>query len=82
MEDISKLDQNRIFKTKDNQYYLDDEYVAKDFPIGACNFCALSDLCDQLSDELNNIEYCICLGEDRFKKIKLLNPKACFRIIL
>lgn len=47
----------------------------------ACELCELSDVCDQLADDLNHIEYCICLHGIKNKKYKVDCPGAYFRDI-
>ena len=49
--------------------------------IDACNFCELSDECDRLADDLNNIEYCMCLSDGCIKdtQYKVKHPKAYFK---
>ena len=44
-------------------------------------FCELSDECDRLADDLNNIEYCMCLSEGCIKdtQYKVKHPKAYFK---
>ena len=78
MNQDQNMDKNRIY----NGYYL-NEWDGPSLFIGACNFCELSDECDRLADELNNIEYCMCLSKGIIKdiKYKLEHPDAYFKKI-
>lgn len=74
-EDLNK---NRFFGPK---YYLADYDPFITTPKDACKRCELSDVCDQLADDLNHIEYCICLHGIKDKKFKVNCQGAYFRDI-
>lgn len=46
-----------------------------------CSLCDLSDECDRLADDLNNIEYCMCLSKGVIKntEYKKEHPDAYFK---
>jgi len=71
-----QIDNNRLY----NGYYLDDWGVNDKNP---CNCCELSDDCDRLADDLNNIEYCMCLSKGVIKdtEFKKNHPDAYFKKI-
>ena len=73
-----KWDKKRLYRN----FYL-DEWDGPNLVIGSCNFCELSDECDRLADDLNNIEYCMCLSKGVIKdtEYKVKHPKAYFKNI-
>lgn len=53
-----KINNNRILKLKDGDYYLIED---KEIPLDEiCNHCALTNFCDEISDNLNRIDYFLC----------------------
>ena len=72
------LPKSRFFGPK---YYLADYDPFVTTCKEACEKCELSDICDQLADDLNHIEYCICLHGIKDKKFKVSCPGAYFRDI-
>ena len=76
------MDKNRIY----NGYYLNDWGVNKidgahQLCCHPCDLCELSEDCDKLADDLNNIEYCMCLSKGiiKDKQYKLEHPDAYFK---
>lgn len=71
------FDKNRLF----HGFYLND--WNGNGTNGSCDLCELSDECDRLADDLNNIEYCMCLSEGIIKDIeyKEEHPDAYFKKI-
>lgn len=68
---MKKIDKNRLY----HGFYLEEWGVKKidgEYQLGnhPCFLCELSDECDRLADDLNDIEYCICLSEGCIKDIK------------
>lgn len=72
------MDNNRIF----NGYYLNN-WGNDEIYYNPCDLCELSDECDRLADDLNNIEYCMCLSTGIIKdnQYKLNHPNAYFKKI-
>lgn len=78
------IDKNRLF----HGFYLNDWGVNKidgayQLCCHPCDLCELSDECDRLADDLNNIEFCMCLSEGIIKDIeyKEEHPDAYFKKI-
>lgn len=73
---MEQFDKNRLY----HGFYL-NEWDGPSLFIDACNFCELSDECDKLADDLNNIEYCMCLSDGCIKdtQYKVKHPKAYFK---
>ena len=46
-----------------------------------CFLCELSDECDNISDDLNCVEYCICLDGIKDKTFKKNHPDSYFKRI-
>ena len=67
------MKENRKF----GEYYL-DEYSIKESE-NPCHLCELTDKCDQIADDLNKIDYCICL--EYAKKYKETHPNAYYKKI-
>ena len=72
-----KTNKNRLY----NGYYLNE--WNNDLKQPACELCELTDECDKLADELNQIEYCMCLSKGIIKdtEYKLKHNKAYFKKI-
>ena len=72
-----KINKNRLY----NGYYLNE--WNNDLKQSACELCELTDECDKLADELNQIEYCMCLSKGIIKdtEYKLKHNKAYFKKI-
>ena len=69
-----EYDKDRIVKIGDKEYYLNDWGVNKNddayqLDCDPCFLCDLCDECDRLADDLNNIEYCMCLSKGVIKDI-------------
>lgn len=75
---MEQFDKNRLY----HGFYLND-WSGTSEHFRACDFCELSDECDRLADDLNNIEYCMCLSDGCIKdtKYKIKHPKAYFKKI-
>lgn len=71
------IDPNRIYH---NLYYLDD-YDIDISDQDPCELCDLSIQCDRISDELNLIEYCLCIDGIKDKEYKEKYPDAYFKKI-
>lgn len=76
------MDKNRIY----NGYYLNDWGVNKIdrvYQLGChpCDLCELTEECDRLADDLNDIKYCMCLSKGIIKdiKYKTKHPDAYFK---
>lgn len=55
---MKRVYKNRILELKDGIYYLQEN---KEVPLDdICNKCALLDLCDNIADNLNRIDYFAC----------------------
>lgn len=82
---MEQFDKNRLY----HEFYLNDwgdvKKVDGDYALGMhpCMLCKLSDECDRLADELNDIEYCMCLSKGCIKdtQYKVKHPNAYFRNI-
>lgn len=76
MNSKNSLDKNRLFKN----YYLNDWGDQKN----SCILCELSDECDKLSDDFNNIYYFMCTSTGVIKDInyKKNHPNAYFKKII
>lgn len=61
---MNNINKDRLF----NGYYLDEWGI--NGVHDACELCELSDDCDKLADDLNNIEYCMCISKGVIKDIK------------
>ena len=72
---MNNINKDRLF----NGYYL-DEWGINDAH-DACELCELSEDCDKLANDLNNIEYCMCISKGVIKdiKYKLEHPDAYFK---
>lgn len=73
MEEV-ELDKNRIF----DKYYF-DVYENNISTSESCSKCALSDLCDEMADTLNNIAYLLCEHTIKDKTFKLRFNNAYFK---
>lgn len=62
-----------------NSYYL-NVWDDKSFE-NPCMHCELNDMCDRIADELNQIDYCMCISKNVIKdtEYKVKNPKAYFK---
>ena len=50
-----------------------------DKKIDPCDRCEISDSCDRIADDLNCIEYCICLDVIKDKEYKDKYPESYFK---
>ena len=72
----NKFDPNRLY----HGYYLDKyEKGLFDKKIDPCDRCEISDICDRIADDLNCIEYCICLDGIKDKEYKDKYPESYFK---
>lgn len=67
------IKEDRIFQN----YYLDEYSLEINSSKEACDKCELSDLCDRIADDVNDIGYCICL--DKSEKYKHNHPTAYYK---
>ena len=63
---MEQFDKNRLY----HGFYL-NEWDGPSLFIDACNFCELSDECDRLADDLNNIEYLCVFLTDALKTLNI-----------
>ena len=74
----SEIDHNRLY----HGYYLDEyEHGLQYINSNACIECELEEHCDQIADELNLIEYCLCIDGIKDKEYKEKYPDAYFKKI-
>jgi len=71
-----------------NEDLMFHNYLLNDWGVGEdnqhpCDLCELCEECDRLADDLNNIEYCMCLSRGVIKDIqyKKDHPNAFFKKI-
>lgn len=71
------IDKDRLY----NSYYL-NVWDDKSFE-NPCMRCELNDMCDRVADELNQIEYCMCMSKGVIKdtNYKKTYPLAYFKNI-
>lgn len=82
MSIIKEIVEDRIFKG-----YLLDEWGTNKidgvYQLGChpCDLCELTEECDRLADDLNHIEYCMCLSKGIIKdtEFKKNHPDAYFK---
>lgn len=79
-----KWDKKRLYRN----FYLEEWGVNKiegAYQLGChpCDLCDLCKECDKLADDLNNIEYCMCLSKGVIKDVeyKVKHPDAYFKNI-
>ena len=77
---MKNIDKDRLY----HGFYLCEwehglEHIGKE----ACMLCELCDECDRLADDLNKIEYCMCLSKGVIKdtEYKKKYPDAYFKKI-
>ena len=52
------MDKSRYININGQEYYLEECLEEID---NHCSLCELNNLCDIIADDINHIEYCLCL---------------------
>lgn len=64
-----------------HKYYLNDWDEESKVKFNPCDKCEVGDICDEIADTINNIEYCICLSKPSYKKYKESHPRSYFKVL-